>query len=239
MNIHLTKVWTSKYLEKRIDKIADGAHEDFRLFLSAEPDHEMPVNILQACIKITNEPPEGLAQNQSKAYSMFSNEFFGNCSKPAELRQTVFSLTCFHAIMLQVLLNLFLLLLRCGDIEANPGPYTHLSFKPFANLVWTDSGCDLRVALDAAGTNSEVVRRAGKQCGSTKEVATANIKQWLRKFEKRDAAALSAVCDDEPGLDFDGGSSSAAFVFGPLQPPPAVAANPVASSSAPAGVIDL
>jgi len=101
MNIHLTKVWTSKYLEKRIDKIAEGAHEDFRLFLSAEPDNEMPVNILQACIKITNEPPEGLAQNQSKAYSMFTNEFFENCSKPAELRQIVFSLTFFHAIIFQ------------------------------------------------------------------------------------------------------------------------------------------
>ena len=29
--------WTAGPLEKKVDKLADGAHEDFRLFLSAEP----------------------------------------------------------------------------------------------------------------------------------------------------------------------------------------------------------
>jgi dynein heavy chain len=36
-NIHLTIDWTNGPLEKTVDKLAEGAHADFRLFLSAEP----------------------------------------------------------------------------------------------------------------------------------------------------------------------------------------------------------
>merc|ERR1711959_169523 len=58
-NIHLTPNWTAGYLEKRLDNIAEGTHESFRLFLSAEPDGGIPINVLQQSIKLTNEPPEG------------------------------------------------------------------------------------------------------------------------------------------------------------------------------------
>ena len=34
-NIHLTIDWTNGPLEKTVDKLAEGAHADFRLFLSA------------------------------------------------------------------------------------------------------------------------------------------------------------------------------------------------------------
>ena len=51
-NIHLTIDWTSGPLEKRVDKLAEGAHPDFRLFLSAEPppalERPLPISILQA-----------------------------------------------------------------------------------------------------------------------------------------------------------------------------------------------
>jgi hypothetical protein len=36
-NIHLTIDWTSGPLNEKVDKLAEGAHKDFRLFLSAEP----------------------------------------------------------------------------------------------------------------------------------------------------------------------------------------------------------
>ena len=45
-------------LEPRLDKIAEGAHPEFRLFLSAEPTDAMPIPVLQACVKLTNEPCE-------------------------------------------------------------------------------------------------------------------------------------------------------------------------------------
>ena len=45
----------------QVDKLAEGAHQDFRLFLSAEPPPELeaglPISLLQNSIKLTNEPP--------------------------------------------------------------------------------------------------------------------------------------------------------------------------------------
>ena len=38
----------ARYLEKRVEKIAEGAHADFRLFMSAEPSPNIPIAILQA-----------------------------------------------------------------------------------------------------------------------------------------------------------------------------------------------
>jgi len=98
-NIHLTPRWTSSWLEKRCDDLST-AHQDFRLFLSAEAAL-LPINILQVCIKLTNEPPEGLKPNLLKAMIPFSDEFFEGCSKPGELRSVVFMICFFHAIILE------------------------------------------------------------------------------------------------------------------------------------------
>eukprot|EP00741_Cyanophora_paradoxa_P005992 tig00000955_g5810.t1 len=100
-NVHLTPRWTGGYLEKRMDKIADGAHEDFRLFLSAEPSDVIPINILQSCIKLTNEPPEGLRPNMTRAMRAFAEEMFENSTKQSELRTIVFALCFFHSVLLE------------------------------------------------------------------------------------------------------------------------------------------
>lgn len=74
-------------LDKFVDKLADGAHPDFRLFLSAEPppalEPALPVALLQNSIKLTNEPPEGLAANLRRAYSQFSEEMLDSCEERA------------------------------------------------------------------------------------------------------------------------------------------------------------
>lgn len=48
-----------------MESFALGAHNDFRLFMSAEPAatptaHIIPQGILESSIKITNEPPTGM-----------------------------------------------------------------------------------------------------------------------------------------------------------------------------------
>ncbi|EFN51784.1 hypothetical protein CHLNCDRAFT_37234 [Chlorella variabilis] len=102
-NIHLTIEWTSGPLEKYIDKLAEGAHPDFRLFLSAEAppslERPLPISILQACIKLTNEPPEGLKANLLRAYGNFSEDTLEGCAKQTE--SIVYALSFFHAALLE------------------------------------------------------------------------------------------------------------------------------------------
>jgi hypothetical protein len=61
-----------------------------RLFLSAEPppalERPLPISLLQASIKLTNEPPEGLKANLKRAYANFSEEMLESCAKQTEFR---------------------------------------------------------------------------------------------------------------------------------------------------------
>lgn len=68
-----------------MDKLSEGAHADFRLFLSAEPppalEKGLPISLLQNSIKLTNEPPEGLKANLRRAYCQFNEEMLESCAK--------------------------------------------------------------------------------------------------------------------------------------------------------------
>jgi dynein heavy chain len=104
-NIHLTIEWTTYQLDKKVDKLVEGAHSDFRLFLSAEPppslERGLPISLLQNSIKLTNEPPEGLKANLRRAWNNFNEEILEGCAKQAEFRAIVFALCYFHAALLE------------------------------------------------------------------------------------------------------------------------------------------
>ena len=104
-NIHLTIDWTNGPLEKTVDKLADGAHEEFRLFLSAEPppslERGIAISLLQNSVKLTNEPPEGMKQNLARAYGNFNEEMFEACAKQSEFKTIIFALCYFHAAILE------------------------------------------------------------------------------------------------------------------------------------------
>ena len=87
-NVHLTPTWTRTYLEKRIETLAELAHSDFRMFISAEPTlpPNMPISILQASVKLTNEPPEGLHANLMRAWGAFGDDFFDGSAKVRDFR---------------------------------------------------------------------------------------------------------------------------------------------------------
>ena len=53
------------------------------------------------CVKLTNEPPEGLKPNLVKNFSTFSDDFFDASAKPGELRSICFALAFFHSVILQ------------------------------------------------------------------------------------------------------------------------------------------
>ncbi|KAI1232273.1 hypothetical protein IHE44_0006716 [Lamprotornis superbus] len=75
-NIHLVAKWLS-CLEKKLEQLSEGSHQDFRVFISAEPapcpeSHIIPQGILENSIKITSEAPTGMHANLHKALDNFS-----------------------------------------------------------------------------------------------------------------------------------------------------------------------
>ncbi|BFF92572.1 dynein beta chain ciliary [Drosophila madeirensis] len=102
-NIHLVARWLPS-LEKKMESSLNNAHENYRLFLSAEPAgdplmHILPQGILESAIKITNEPPTGMMANIHKALDNFSDETLEMCSKETEFKAVLFSLCYFHAVV--------------------------------------------------------------------------------------------------------------------------------------------
>ncbi|KAK9886617.1 hypothetical protein WA026_017539 [Henosepilachna vigintioctopunctata] len=102
-NIHLVTRWLP-VLEKKMEQISEKSHEDFRLFLSAEPSADplasvIPQGILETCIKITNEPPTGMFANLHKALDNFNQATLEMCTKEAEFKAFLFSLCYFHAVV--------------------------------------------------------------------------------------------------------------------------------------------
>ncbi|XP_011494831.1 PREDICTED: dynein beta chain, ciliary-like [Ceratosolen solmsi marchali] len=102
-NIHLVKNWLGN-LEKKLEQLSENPHEDYRLFISAEPSsdpHEsiIPQGILESAIKITNEPPTGMQANIHKALDNFNQETLESCTKEAEFRAILFALCYYHAVV--------------------------------------------------------------------------------------------------------------------------------------------
>jgi len=52
-----------KDLEKKLDVFAtEGSNPGFRLFLSSDPSNDIPIGLLERCIKLTNEPHKVLSK---------------------------------------------------------------------------------------------------------------------------------------------------------------------------------
>lgn len=102
-NIHLVRKWLPS-LEKKLEHYSEGSHDNYRVFISAEPAatasaHIIPQGILESSIKITNEPPTGIKANIHKAFDNFTQETLEMCGKEAEFKVILFSLCYFHAVV--------------------------------------------------------------------------------------------------------------------------------------------
>jgi dynein heavy chain len=104
-NIHLVVKWL-KDLEKTIEECQLTGHKDFRFYLTAEPAasaeyHIMPSGILQACIKITNEPPSGVQANLHEALACFDQDTLEMCARENEFRKILFALLYHHSVLIE------------------------------------------------------------------------------------------------------------------------------------------
>ena len=107
-NCHLASSWMPE-LEKILESHQSmKLNDDFRLWLSSMPSKIFPASILQAGIKLTNEPPKGLRANLKRTYDdMTEAEFDYFSEKAAEApemqekirpwKKLLFGLCYFHA----------------------------------------------------------------------------------------------------------------------------------------------
>lgn len=98
-NIHLMPSFLTE-LEKKLDAFAiEGSNPSFRLYLSSDPSKAIPIGLLEKCIKLTNEPPEGLKANMKRAFAFFTKEEIDE--KEAKVKAILFALCYFHSVMLE------------------------------------------------------------------------------------------------------------------------------------------
>jgi len=100
-NIHLMPKWC-KELEKTLDEYSkpeEKTHEDFRVFLSADPSKGIPIGVLERSIKLTNEPPAGMKANLKRAFASFPKEEFD--FRESQVKSIQFALCWFHAVMIE------------------------------------------------------------------------------------------------------------------------------------------
>ncbi|XP_078510049.1 dynein axonemal heavy chain 17 isoform X2 [Lissotriton helveticus] len=102
-NIHLVQKWLGT-LDKKVEQNSIGSHEDYRVFISAEPaptpdSHIIPQGLLENAIKITNEPPTGMLANLHMALDLFNQDTLEMCVRESEFKVILFSLCYFHAVV--------------------------------------------------------------------------------------------------------------------------------------------
>ena len=100
-NCHLFVSWMPA-LEGICESIvADGAHEDFRLWLTSKPSPAFPMSILQSGIKMNKEPPMGLRANLRSLYLKLKDEDIWTTSKPDAFSKLLFGLCFYHALVIE------------------------------------------------------------------------------------------------------------------------------------------
>ena len=88
---YLTEVET--YLTK-----AEELHEDFRLWITAEPHPEIPIGLLQMSIKLTNEAPVGMRAGLRNSYAWVNQDMLDAVGR-YEWRQMLFVMCYLHSIV--------------------------------------------------------------------------------------------------------------------------------------------
>jgi len=106
-NVHLMQTWMKTFERNFEIVVEDGAHKDFRCFVSSEPPpmpmmEIIPESILQNSLKVANEAAADLKSNIRKAFSKFDESHFERAKthKENEFKALLYGLCMFHSLIL-------------------------------------------------------------------------------------------------------------------------------------------
>jgi hypothetical protein len=77
---------------------AEGLHEGFRLWITAEPHPAFPIGLLHAGVKVTNEAPVGLRAGLRASYQWLTQDALEAVNR-AEWRPLLFALCFLHSVV--------------------------------------------------------------------------------------------------------------------------------------------
>eukprot|EP00947_MAST-08B_sp_MAST-8B-sp1_P001611 g1611.t1 len=102
-NLHLMQSFLP-LLERKLEVVADSAHEQFRCYISAEPPPfayqvNMPESLMQSCIKVANEAPADIKSNLRAAWANFDQATIDASTKPTEFKANLMTLCFYHSVI--------------------------------------------------------------------------------------------------------------------------------------------
>jgi dynein heavy chain len=95
-NTHLGLSYLTE-VESFLTKTED-LHEDFRLWITAEPHPQFPIGLLQMSIKLTNEAPVGMRAGLRNSYAWVSQDMLDTVAR-YEWRQMLFVMCYMHSVV--------------------------------------------------------------------------------------------------------------------------------------------
>ncbi|CAB3367864.1 Hypothetical predicted protein [Cloeon dipterum] len=98
-NLHLVCKWLPS-LEAKLKALQP--HADFRLWLTCQPNANLPPVFLKLCLKVVYEAPQGIKRNMHRTFAGWGRETIEAPSKQPVLRaQLLFALAWLHAVLLE------------------------------------------------------------------------------------------------------------------------------------------
>jgi len=98
-NCHLSLEFMAE-MEDILNPKDKEIHELFRLWITCEPHKDFPLGLLQMAIKVTTEPPKGIAAGMARTYNTLVSQDFLEKVEPYEnWRKVVFALCFMHSIV--------------------------------------------------------------------------------------------------------------------------------------------
>jgi dynein heavy chain, axonemal len=86
-------------MEDFLGKLKEGMDPAFRLFITALPNPEFPLGLLQMSKKVTNEPPAGLKAGILRSYTVIVDQERLERVETAQWRQLLFALCFLHSVV--------------------------------------------------------------------------------------------------------------------------------------------